>query len=216
MRKTIFIATLLIAVPIFTYGVWYYIQKNEALHTGINYFFDDIGTRHTEDGLIIGSSTLRYMNQSRYLNCGMWLNRGIGNAEIPTLRRYLFFSPLSIYPKRILVYAGENDISHGTSPERTAENYIQFLSLLREKYQESELHVMAIKPSPTRKKHWNDFYRVNKIMETHILGMENAFFHPTDWAETFFSSSLSFTEDGIHLSDEGYIVFVKGINELCP
>ena len=215
MKKTLFIATFFVVAAIFSYGIRGYVQKNEVLRTGIKYFFDDIATRHSEDGLLIGSSSIRYMDQSKYLHCGIWLNRGIGNADIPALRRYLLFSPLSISPKRIVVYTGENDVRRGASPEKTVYDYIRFLSMLRDKYPESELHVIAIKPSPARKQHWDAFYRVNNSIETHISKMENTFFHPADWAEVFYDSPLIFKNDGVHLADEGYRVLVKGINELC-
>ena len=215
MKKILFAVTLFVAVAIFSHVIWHHIQKNEALRTGIEYFFDDIFTKHPESGLLIGSSSLRYIDQSKYIHCGTWLNRGIGDSDISTLRRYLFFSPLSISPKLIIVYAGENDIRRGASTEITIDSYIRLLSMLRNKYPESELHVVAIKPSPARKRYWDSFYRVNRNIEAHIRVTEKGFFHPGNWAETFYNSSLSFADDGIHLADEGYMDFIKEINELC-
>ena len=215
IKKIPLAATVIAAIAVCFYGTWRGIQKNETLRTGIKYFIADIATVHTEDGLLIGSSTMRYMDQYKYLNCGTWLNRGIGGTAISTLHLYLSFSPLSASPRHIVIYAGENDIVRGVTPEMTVDNYIRFLSRLREKYPESVLHVIAIKPSPARKRHWDGFYRVNSSMEAHLREIEKAFFHPGDWAETFYDSPLSFTGDGIHLDADGYIEFIKEINEIC-
>jgi len=215
VKKFLVTGTLLIAAAVFSYIAWSHVQRNEVLIAWIKYFFEDIAANHQEDGLLIGSSSLRYMDQSRHMQCGTWLNRGIGNSDIPALRQYLSFSPLSISPELIVVYAGENDVCRGAPPEITAENYILLLSMLRNKYPESELHVIAIKPSPARKQYWDGFYSVNKNVEAHVRGMEGTFFHPMDWDETFYGSPLSFVDDGVHLTDEGYIYFLKEINELC-
>jgi len=190
------------------------ITKNEVVSSYIQYVFEDITTEHGNKNLMLGSSTIKKLNQKKYLNCGRWLNRGIGNSTISNLSTYLSVSPLSINPSQILLYAGENDISRGLSSDETTNTYKKFLSYLSSEYPDSSIHVLAIKPSPKRQAHWSKFSTVNNTLEAELKDMENVTFHTHPKGEQGFGNS-SFIDDGIHLTEEGYSMLTAGLREIC-
>ena len=109
MAKFIIAVTVFIVILLINF-VWFFILpiNSEALSTKLKYMLEDVTTKHGSKNLMLGSSTIKKIDQKQYLECGTWLNRGIGNSYISNLSNYLKISPLSISPPKILLYAGEN------------------------------------------------------------------------------------------------------------
>ena len=190
------------------------VLNDEVLSSQFKYILEDATTEHGSKNLMLGSSTIKKLNQKKYLKCGTWLNRGIGNSTIANLRTYLKISPLSISPSQILLYAGENDIDRGLSVRETTTIYHKLISTLRLKYPDSSIRILAIKPSPKRHQHWNKFAALNDTLEANAKDMENVTFHTNPKGETGFDIS-SFIDDGIHLTEEGYFTLTAGLGETC-
>lgn len=134
-----------------------WIYRREVARTTIRHIAEDGFFSQRQNNLMLGSSSIRRLYSDRYLACGTWLNRGIGAALIASIERYLRISPLTISPANILLYAGENDISEGGRVESIVDSYTQLIGHLRDNYPQSNLHVIAIKPSPSRVGDWSAF-----------------------------------------------------------
>ena len=191
-----------------------FVMKDLVRSTQIEYFLSDLTTEHGSKNLMLGSSSIRNLNQNIFLQCGSWLNRGIGNSTVSDLSTYLKFSPLSINPPHILLYAGENDISKGMSTSETVNTYKDLIAYLVKEYPNSNIHIVAIKPSPARRSFWTAFTAVNDKLEDLSKELNSVYFHSHPEGNSGFGNA-SFVADGIHLADEGYIMFTSGINKAC-
>lgn len=191
------------------------VLKNTELKTSIKYLYKDALTPHSNRNLMLGSSSIEQFKPEQYMDCGAWLNRGIGSSTIATVKRYISLSTLSISPSNILLYVGENDIPKGLVTAEIIKQYKELLLYLIAKYPSSELHVIAIKPSPARQLHWDEYYLINEAIEEFLSNKPGAYFHTPKWDTPKLEQVAEFTTDGIHLTDHGYSIFSAGVNEQC-
>lgn len=205
-----FIAIITIAAV--TVGIT--IRKDEVLSTTLAYLVQDYRHRAQTDNLMLGSSSIRRLDVTLLSDCGSWLNRGIGNSIIPDLRRYLRVSPLAISPSRILIYAGENDVARKRSVQESFEEYVLLLDQLIEKFPTAQIHMIGIKPSPSRKAAWEGFSALNDKLQQYAQLHERLFFHPFNVSDETHLKSL-FTTDGIHLTRQGYQTLISGVAAQC-
>jgi len=161
---------------------------------------------------MLGSSSIARLNPKEFIPCQFWLNRGIGQATISDINMYITISPIMITPTKILLYAGENDASTELPVNKIINEYRNLLKNIQQIYPDSELHILAIKPSPARKQYWMKFKAVNHSMSKYIKTLPKVTFHKSNWEVT---TDNQFLDDGIHLTKHGYITFTSGIKELC-
>lgn len=203
-------ALILVTTALLTYqGIK--IARDEVLSTTIKHYLNDLTTHHGDINLMLGSSSIAGLSAEKYLGCGKWLNRGIGNSTITDLINYLSFSKPEINPLHTLIYAGENDLSRGISVNTTIANYQQLIELLRSNYSNSRLYLMAIKPSPRRSQHWSLFEQINSKLQQIAEQHEKVYYVSLLWQ----NSTEEFSKDGIHLTEKGYKIFTAGVNEIC-
>ncbi len=202
------------------------VLSNEAVRVTAHYLIEDIKNSYGQSNLMLGSSTIQKLGhnygqqidqrfeKSGLQNCGLWLNRGIGNSTISTLHRYLKSTRLAIDPPIVLLYAGENDISFGDTVDEAFKKYKQLLQRLIDTYPESEIHIIAIKPSPERRAYWTKFKQLNARIRAYVNAKPSIIFHShveSDWE----SHSANFQQDGVHLTEHGYGLFMAGIEQVC-
>jgi lysophospholipase L1-like esterase len=101
--------------------------------------------------LFVGSSTIRLWPDLRADFPGApVLNRGFGGATFPDV---LYFAPRIVLPARprlIVLYAGDNDLAAGRTPEQVAADYATFVALVRHALPRTRVVYVSIKPSPSR------------------------------------------------------------------
>lgn len=205
----------LILLILLLVGFTFFLFNNQELKVLAGYIFEDVFLESSDQDLMLGSSSILRLKPREHLRCGFWLNRGIGNSTISSLKRYIYISSLFHTPTKILIYAGENDISKGSSVARTIREYEELLLYILKKYPVAELHVIAIKPSPARRDFWDKFQRVNEALEKYLGQIQRAYFHSPNWNAQTEKELASFTNDGVHLTYHGYTLFTSEINKLC-
>ena len=176
------------------------------------YVISDFFNSDKNVNLLIGSSTIMRTKNS-YLHCGKWLNRGIGGSKVDNLKKYLFFTPLNIKPEKIVVYAGENDVAFGVNTSDVVEGICGLITNLIDKFENVDIYLIALKFSPSRKRHWKKFNEVNGMLKNIYKKDDNVNFL---WAgELNRLNTAYFVSDGVHLNEYGYEVFYYRINALC-
>lgn len=194
----------------------YYLLHNEVPARTLRYVIDDSLLNSTRHDLLLGSSSIQHLDSQRWLDCGDWLNRGIGNSTIPDLVRYLALSPLSIRAEKILIYAGENDLSRGQNVAEVFVHYKDLLKALNQRFEGAQLHLLALKPAPARKQYWSKFFQLNKHLQRLAATQSRVFFYTyLAPGQTSGYAPESFLSDGIHLTEHGYEVFTKEFNRSC-
>lgn len=189
---------------------------DDVTATTAKHLLADVAAPQQAINLLLGSSSIARLDANRLLPCNRWLNRGIGSATLADIERYLSLTPLSIQPRAIVMYAGENDISAGLTTQHTIEAYRRLLELLTTRYPDSELHLLAIKPSPKRRADWPRFVAVNTALRLLSDNAQALYFHQPLWPPADTASQRYFHADGIHLTATGYDLLTSDLNPPCP
>jgi len=91
------------------------------------------------------------------------INRGFGGSQIADSVHFADRIVLPYRPKIVVLYAGDNDVAAGKSPERALRDYRQFVAEVHAGLPETRIVFVAIKPSIRR---WN---LVDKMREANRL-----------------------------------------------
>src|SRR5476651_1356730 len=117
--------------------------------------------------LFIGSSSIRLWDdlEKRFPNAPI-IKRGVGGSELWQLVDY--YTPYILFPyhpRKIFIYAGENDIAFGKSPQFVADEFAKLWVMIKEKLPATEIYFMSIKLSPVRAKHYAEDKLANDLIK---------------------------------------------------
>ena len=160
--------------------------------------------------LFIGSSSIRkWTDLEQRFSDKPIIRRGVGGCTIEQLVDY--YTPFIMYPyhpRKIFIYAGENDIAEGKTGKVTAREFYKLWALIKQNLPNAEIYFMAIKPSPSRAKFFpqvkianalvKDF--IKKRKKTHYVDVASAILDPV----TKQPDTSLFESDMLHLNSKGY------------
>lgn len=190
------------------------IEKNEQVGLIIDSFIQqDLQGIESEQNLLLGSSSIANLNVELSLCSSKWLNRGIGNSIIDDVINYLDNTRLVLLPQKILLYVGENDISTGADPKVLLVKVKYLVSMLKVRFPSAQIIFLAIKPSPARVKFWLKFDEFNELVKKEFEAMDEVHFLQPNWTLDTLNNEAVFKQDGIHLTLQGYKVFLEGVSE---
>ncbi|QXV65436.1 hypothetical protein INP83_20580 [Mucilaginibacter sp. 21P] len=160
--------------------------------------------------LFIGSSSIRKWTDLEQRFAGKTIiRRGVGGCTIEQLVDY--YTPYIMYPyqpRKIFIYAGENDIAAGKSGEFTARQFYQLWAMIKQNLPNAEIYYMSIKPSPSRAKYFAEVSRANTLIKNFIKGKRKS--HYVDVASVILNPTTQqpdtslFESDMLHLNSKGY------------
>ena len=163
------------------------------------------------DGILfIGSSSIRKWTDLEQRFAGEpIIRRGVGGCELWQVVDY--YTPYILFPyhpRKIFIYAGENDIAAGKTAESVASNFTKLWQMIREKLPSADIYFMAIKPSPSRAKYFAEVDKANSMVKTfladkpksHFIDMATVIYKP----DTTVPDSSLFQSDYLHLNSKGY------------
>lgn len=78
------------------------------------------------------------------------LNRGFGGSETRDAVWYADEVAIRYQPRRIFIYAGDNDINAGRTPAQVLTDFQAFVARVRRDLRGTPIGYLAIKPSPSR------------------------------------------------------------------
>lgn len=101
--------------------------------------------------LFIGSSSVRlWKSLAQDFPGKPVINRGFGGSEIADSTAFAPRIIFPYHPRLILLYAGDNDLAAGKSPEQVVADYQAFVRVVRAQLPQARLAFISIKPSPSR------------------------------------------------------------------
>ena len=157
--------------------------------------------------LFVGSSSIRMWETDRFFPDLGVINRGFGGSDINAVN-YFFDSIVSCYtPSIIVLYAGDNDIAAGLSPEGVFEDFQDFYGLCKEKLPTAKIVYLSIKPSGSRIDFWPDMQQANALIEQFCQTKSNLQY--LDLASCLLGDDDKpnddfFIDDRLHLNEVGY------------
>lgn len=81
---------------------------------------------------------------------GAVIKRGFGGSRMSDCRRYVSKLVLPYKPRLVVVYAGDNDLAEGRSPQQIRDDFIGFVDGVRAALPDTRIAYLSIKPSPLR------------------------------------------------------------------
>ncbi|MEO7213994.1 GDSL-type esterase/lipase family protein [Mucilaginibacter sp.] len=160
--------------------------------------------------LFIGSSSIRkWTDLEQRFSDKPIIRRGVGGCTLEQVVDY--YTPYILFPyqpKKVFVYAGENDIAAGKSGYFVAKEFTKLWAMLRSKLPRAEVYFMAVKPSPSRAKYFDEVKIANTKIKAFLAGKKKG--HYIDVATvilkptTMQPDSSLFEGDLLHLNKTGY------------
>lgn len=160
--------------------------------------------------LFIGSSSIRKWTdlEERFPDEPI-IRRGVGGCELWQVVDY--YAPYILFPyhpKKIFIYAGENDIAAGKTGQFVFEEFEKLWEMINKKLPDASIYFMSVKPSPSRAKFINEVNIANDLIRTYLKNKKNSIFIDVSTVlytpgGTTVDSSL-FEGDLLHLNSKGY------------
>lgn len=163
--------------------------------------------------LFVGSSSIRYWKTLRRdMKPLPVINRGFGGAHMSHVNYYAKRIVFPYKPKLIVLYAGENDISHGTSASQVLADLTTFVKLVKTKLPNVPIYYLSIKPSLLRWKQWKAMQAANQMLKVYVEKTQGI-----EWVDVASGMLLSngkvrkdiFVWDRLHMNDKGYITWTS-------
>ncbi|HVV54474.1 MAG TPA: GDSL-type esterase/lipase family protein [Mucilaginibacter sp.] len=160
--------------------------------------------------LFIGSSSIRLWGdlEQRFPNEPI-IKRGVGGCELSNVLNY--YTPYILFPyhpRKIFIYAGENDIAYGHSADSVLVNFKALYRMIRKKLPKAKIYFLSIKPSPSRMKFLAADIHANQIVKDYIKGKPNCMYLDMDDVlykpGTEQPDSSLYRQDYLHLNSKGY------------
>ena len=148
------------------------------------------------------------------------INLGFGGSSYPYCVNYFDRVFAKLKPSQLVVYAGDNDLGNDHSPEQALVNFSLLIDLIQKQFPDAMVHVISIKPSPSREYLRRTIEQTNHLLSKKITNTNNG-----HWIEVYSKMLTSegkpdsslYIEDMLHLNEKGYDIWRKEIRKhlLC-
>ena len=172
----------------------------------------DRGLLPAPGGIVfVGSSSIRLWRSLAADFPGLpVLNRGFGGSTLPEVNHYVPRVVLPYRPRTIVLYAGDNDIAVGRTPQQVAADYREFVRLVRDSLPAARIVYVGIKPSPSRWRMAEQQREANRLVRELVardpLQTFVDVFRPMLGANGRPRPEL-FVADSLHMTPAGYVVW---------
>ncbi|HEY9540552.1 MAG TPA: SGNH/GDSL hydrolase family protein [Luteimonas sp.] len=135
------------------------------------------------------------------------LNRGFGGSQLRDAIWHADQVAVRYQPRRIVLYAGDNDIDAGRTPEQVRDDFRAFVARIRRDLPDVPIAWLAIKPSLARVDQLPAQQRANALVEAAAARMHDVDF--IDVATPMLDAdgrprAELFLGDGLHMNRKGY------------
>jgi lysophospholipase L1-like esterase len=181
------------------------IQKFEA---------EDRAVPPTKGGvLFIGASSIaRWTNLAESFPHLKPVNRGFGGSELSEVVKYAPRVVVPHAPRIVVLYAGENDLNRGVTPDVIAADFDKFSQLIHTSLPATRIVVIGLKPSLLRWKLREGMQQTNTMIRTRCAA-DRQCTYVDPWPSMIGNDGMPrpefFVEDGLHMTPDGYIAWTK-------
>lgn len=163
--------------------------------------------------LFIGSSSIRkWTSLAQDFPEATVINRGFGGSEVRDSTYYADRIVVPYHPRKIVFYAGDNDLAAGRSPQQVAADVAAFVQRVRRDLPGEPVVYVAIKPSPSRANLLPQIRQANALIEAMAAkdpGLTFVdVFTPMLKADGSLRPEL-FGPDMLHMNAEGYALWTR-------
>ncbi len=162
--------------------------------------------------VFVGSSSIKLWDLKKSFPNLDALNRGFGGSELADSVHYLDRLVLRHKPRLVVLYAGDNDIGRGKTPDQITADFDAFVAAVRKDLPETKIIYIGIKPSVLR---WN---LAGVMQETNVKIASRCKAYPNCEFIDVWPAMLKedgtpnrdlFVWDGLHMNEAGYEIWAK-------
>ncbi|MBV9926793.1 MAG: hypothetical protein JOZ96_17370 [Acidobacteria bacterium] len=158
--------------------------------------------------LFIGSSSIRlWQTLAEDFPGSKVINRGFGGSQLADSVLYAERIVVPYRPRMVVLYAGDNDLADGKTPQQVFEDYKAFVSRVRQKLPRTKIAFLSIKPSPARAALLPKVREANELVKAYASRGKRLIyidvFTPMLGGEGMPRPEL-FGPDKLHMNQEGY------------
>jgi lysophospholipase L1-like esterase len=162
--------------------------------------------------LFVGSSSIRLWDLPKSFPGKDVINRGFGGSELADSVHFAPRIVLKYEPRLVVLYAGDNDIAAGKTPEQVSADFRAFVRAVHRELPRTRIVYLSIKPSIQRWKLWDRMRRVNALIEAACMG--DSGLRCVDVATPMLGRDGKprpelFAPDGLHLNARGYALWAS-------
>lgn len=167
--------------------------------------------------LFVGSSSIRMWNdlETDFQSLPVVVKRGFGGSRMLDCAEHLQRLVTPYRPKLVLVYAGDNDLAEGRSPQDVLKSFAAFVEGVRTTLPATRIAYISIKPSPSRLQLLPEIRQTNQLIREYTAKADNAdfidIFTPM-LTEAGTPRAELFREDALHMNATGYALWRKVIS----
>jgi lysophospholipase L1-like esterase len=160
--------------------------------------------------VFVGSSSIRLWELAKSFPDVETINRGFGGSQLADSVHFAPRIVLKYEPRLVVLYAGDNDLAAGKTPEQVADDFRAFAATVHKGLPRTRIVYLSIKPSIRRWKLVDKGRRANDLIQAACKQDEGLLYvdvgTPLLGADGKPRPEL-FREDGLHLNDKGYEVW---------
>lgn len=167
--------------------------------------------------LFLGSSTFtKWENLEADFKEINAVNRAFGGSIAQDVNTHLERLVFNYKPRKIVYYEGDNDIYFKMTPKAFVDTCKQFVARVHARMPETEIVLISIKPSPSRKKLWTNMQKANTMLKEFAEKTENVRY--IDVSKHMFDEKGNiltdiWENDRLHLNSKGYEIWYKVLKE---
>jgi lysophospholipase L1-like esterase len=162
--------------------------------------------------LFVGSSSIRLWNdlETSFADQPVVIKRGFGGSQLLDCVKLVNRLVLPYKPRLVVVYAGENDIAEGATPQQVAERFTAFVQAVKADLPGSRIAYVSIKPSPLRAGLMPQVREANELIQSYSQTEPQLDF--IDVYSLMLDASGQpraelFSSDRLHMNAEGYALW---------
>ncbi|MBL0422977.1 GDSL family lipase [Ramlibacter sp. AW1] len=162
--------------------------------------------------LFVGSSSIRLWPQlpQAFSHVPLVINRGFGGSTMSDCHELVRQLVLQYRPRQVLVYAGENDLAQGRTPQQVLASFQAFAQAVRSELPGVRIGYISIKPSPLHQRLLPQVREANRLLASYMGQLPNAEFVDVFTAMIDASGHPRpelFGPDRLHMNEAGYAVW---------
>ncbi len=161
--------------------------------------------------LFVGSSSIRLWPnlEADFPNAGV-LQRGFGGSTLDQVDHYAPRIVLPYFPRLIILYAGDNDLAEGRTPQQVLADFKTFVRLVRPPMPKTRIVFVSIKPSTARVALLEKMRATNALIRQYIA-TDPSLTYVDVFAPMLGPTGLPrdelFQPDGLHMNAQGYAIW---------
>jgi len=175
-------------------------------------------SQYEPETVFYGSSSIRlWASLYEDFNYLKPVNLGFGGSTLAACVWFYERVMKYYHPKRLVIYAGDNDLGDGRHPEEVFIFFQQLVVKTAKQFGNVPCYFISLKPSISRWHLADQFKYTNNLIQTEIISCNNnwhfidVFKEMTDIAGNLKKEYL--LNDGLHLSESGYKLWKDIINK---